>query len=316
MPRLVADGATGAGLDRASGRCRRATVGPVEPVGDVEDVLRRRRSFLPAIGVTPSESRSCRRPYDDTNDNTPGGVMPSPVLVWTATTGDTGVRGAARRCGRPPRGRSRRSRRRSPTSTPSAVATIVIVLSGSAPTRRSALISGSSFCISSEIRRTRTRPSSGPATVGERLDAVHELLADLGLAELAEARDRVAVGRLGRVVEELEQPALDGLGHHVLPAARLLVHLLPGQPDHVGEQPLGEPVLAHHPGGEPHALVGQLEVAVALDGDQPVALHPGHGLRHRRPALVQPLGDPGPQRRRCPPRPARRWSGGTSPWCR
>ena len=135
-----------------------------------------------------------------------------------------------------------------------------------------------------------------PATVGEGLDALHELLADLGLAQLAQARDRVAVGRLGGVVEDLEEPALDGLGHHVLPAAGLLVHLLPGQPDHVGEQPLGEPVLAHHPGREPHALVGQLEVAVTLDGHQPVPLHPGDGLRHRRPALVQALGDPGPQR--------------------
>ena len=71
---------------------------------------------------------------------------------------------------------------------------------------------------------------------------------------------------------------------------------LPVQPDHVGEQPLGEPVLAHHPGREPRALVGELEVPVALDGEQAVALHPGHGLADRRAALVQPLGDPGAQR--------------------
>ena len=44
------------------------------------------------------------------------------------------------------------------------------------------------------------------------------------------------------------------------------------------------------------ALVGELEVAVALDGEQAVALHPGHGLRDGRTALVQPLGDPGAQR--------------------
>src|SRR5690606_3507867 len=46
-----------------------------------------------------------------------------------------------------------------PTSTPSVVATTTIVLSGTAPTRRSALIRASSFCISSEMRRTCTRPS-------------------------------------------------------------------------------------------------------------------------------------------------------------
>ncbi len=99
-----------------------------------------------------------------------------------------------------------------------------------------------------------------------------------------------------RVVEQLEQPPLDGLGHDVLPAARLLVDELPVEADDVGEQPLGEPVLAHHPGREPVALLGELEVAVALDGEQAVALHPGHGLGDGRPALVEPLGDPGTQR--------------------
>ena len=44
------------------------------------------------------------------------------------------------------------------------------------------------------------------------------------------------------------------------------------------------------------ALVGQLQVPVALDGQQAVALHAGHRLAHRGAALVQPLGDPGPQR--------------------
>ena len=62
------------------------------------------------------------------------------------------------------------------------------------------------------------------------------------------------------------------------------------------QQPLGEPVLAHHPGRLRPAVVGQLEVAVALDGEQAVALHPGHGLGHGRTALAEPLGDPGAQR--------------------
>ncbi len=120
------------------------------------------------------------------------------------------------------------------------------------------------------------RPRSGR----ERLDVGHEVLA-VGVAELVEPRDRVAVGRLGRVVEQLEEPALDGLRHHVLPAARFGVDELPVEADDVGQQPLGEPVLAHHAGGQELPLVGELEVAVALHGEQPVALHPGHGLRHR-----------------------------------
>ncbi len=170
------------------------------------------------------------------------------------------------------------------------------VLSGRAPTRRSALIRASSFCISSEIRRTSTRDSASPATADSGSTPTMNPSADRGLAKLVEAGDRVAVGRLGGVVEQLEEASLDGLRHHVLPAARLLVDELPVQADDVDQQALGEAVLAHHPGGQAPALVGQLEVAVALDGEQAVALHPGHGLRDGRAALVQPLGDPGAQR--------------------
>ena len=57
-----------------------------------------------------------------------------------------------------------------PTSTPSSVRATVTVLSGSAPTRRSAPISTSSFCISSEIRRTCTRASPSPAISDSGLD--------------------------------------------------------------------------------------------------------------------------------------------------
>ena len=42
--------------------------------------------------------------------------------------------------------------------------------------------------------------------------------------------------------------------------------------------------------------VGELEVAVALDGEQAVALHPGHGLGDGRAPGAEPLGDPGAQR--------------------
>ena len=182
-----------------------------------------------------------------------------------------------------------------PMRMPSSVRAIVTVLPGSAPTRRSSAhqllvllhLLGDPLHVDALVRR--------PRGARERLDVVHEVLA-ADVAQLVEARDRVAVGRLGRVVEQLEEPALDGLRHHVLPAARLGVDELPVEADDVGQQPLGEPVLAHHAGGQELALVGELEVAVALHGEQPVALHPGHGLRHRGARLVQPLGDAGTQR--------------------
>ena len=62
------------------------------------------------------------------------------------------------------------------------------------------------------------------------------------------------------------------------------------------KQPLGQPVLAHHPGRPAPALVGQFQMTVTLHVDEVVALHPGHRLRNGRAALVQPLGDPGPKR--------------------
>ncbi len=53
-----------------------------------------------------------------------------------------------------------------------------------------------------------------------------------------------------RVIEQLDESTLDLLGHDVLPAAGFFVHELDLETDDVGEQPLGEAVLAHHPGGE------------------------------------------------------------------
>ena len=125
---------------------------------------------------------------------------------------------------------------------------------------------------------------------------VAERLGDPGHAELLQARDRVAVRRLGRGVEQLDQPALDVLGDHVLPATSLVVHLLPVQPNHVDKQPLGQPVLAHHPHRPGATLRGELEMPITQLVDQVVPLHPGDGLRHGRTTLMQPFGDPGPKR--------------------
>ncbi|SLI94656.1 Uncharacterised protein [Mycobacteroides abscessus subsp. abscessus] len=45
------------------------------------------------------------------------------------------------------------------------------------------------------------------------------------------------------MVEDLDEATFDVLAHHVFPATRLGVHVLPVQADDVDQQPLGEPVL-------------------------------------------------------------------------
>ena len=150
----------------------------------------------------------------------------------------------SRRRATPSRSRARRTRRRCPTRTPPGEPTTLTVAPGSTPARRSAAMSAASFWIGSPIRATVTRV---------------ELVAD-HLVEGGEARQVGVGGRRGRarrgpgsgcrtarrrVVEHLEEAALDALAHHVLPAARLGVHVLPVEPDDVDEQALGEAVLAH-----------------------------------------------------------------------
>src|SRR6266511_4633504 len=56
-------------------------------------------------------------------------------------------------------------------------------------------------------------------------------------------------------------------------------------------------MLAHDGDRRGPALVGERQVPIALDRQQPVPLHPRDRLADRGTALVQPLGDAGPQRR-------------------
>ena len=56
------------------------------------------------------------------------------------------------------------------------------------------------------------------------------------------------------------------------------------------------PVLAHRPGRQHLALIGEREPPVGLDQQQAVALHPGYRLTDRGAALGQPLGDPSARR--------------------
>src|SRR5215469_7448642 len=117
-----------------------------------------------------------------------------------------------------------------------------------------------------------------------------------GQAQLVQPGDEVPVRAVHRIAEQLHQPALDLLGYHVLPPAGLDVHLFPGQSDDSDQEALGQPVLAHDPGGQPATGRGQRELTVTRHLQQPVALHPGHRLADRGSALGEPLGDAGAQR--------------------
>ena len=96
--------------------------------------------------------------------------------------------------------------------------------------------------------------------------------------------------------EQLDEAALDLLAHHVLPPARLFVHVGPVEADDIREQALGEPVLAHDVDGLLTAAVGELERAVVGDDDEAVALHAADGLRDRGPGVTETLGDARAQR--------------------
>ena len=125
---------------------------------------------------------------------------------------------------------------------------------------------------------------------------VHPVERLRGQPEFGQAGNEIAVRAAHRVAEQLEQAVLHALRDHVLPAARLDVYLLPRQLDDPYQQALGQPVLAHHPGGERPAVVAQREVPVPGHVHQAVPLHPGHRLAHGGAALRQPLGDARAQR--------------------
>ena len=95
------------------------------------------------------------------------------------------------------------------------------------------------------------------------------------------------------MVEQFEDPPLDPLAHHVLPAAGLLVDVGPVEADHVGQQALGEAVLAHDFDGAFPACFRQLKVPVAGNDDEAVALHPADGLGDGGAGVAEPFGDPG-----------------------
>jgi hypothetical protein len=115
-------------------------------------------------------------------------------------------------------------------------------------------------------------------------------------AQLREAGYEITVRAADRVSEKLKQTPLHALRNHVLPAAGLNMHFFPGELNDTNQKAFGEPVLAHYPGGERPSDIAEREVAVTLDMQQAVTLHPRHRLAHGRAALREPFGDPGAQR--------------------
>ena len=166
------------------------------------------------------------------------------------------------------------------------------------------------------MRCTTTTAGCSPATSSRLVTPSQEGLARL-LAQLLQPGDRVAVRRLV------------GWSQHRARSLRSTRSLITcsqrqassctyshSRPIDVDQQPLGQPVLAHHPGGLGAPVGAELEVAVAADVQQAVALHPGHGLATRSDRCGPAARRSGRAAGRCPPPRARRSCAGTSRWCR
>jgi hypothetical protein len=80
---------------------------------------------------------------------------------------------------------------------------------------------------------------------GQR-DHLGERFGGVLVTELGQSGDWVAVGRVGRVAQDVEHPALHGLADHVLSPACFLVDQVPVKAQDIGEHAFSDPVLAHH----------------------------------------------------------------------
>ena len=79
----------------------------------------------------------------------------------------------------------------------------------------------------------------------------------------------------------------------MLPAAGLIVHQVGTKTNDLGEQTLGQAMLAHNSLSHVVAFLGQRDRAIRLDDHKAVTLHTSHGLGDGRARLVQPLNDTG-----------------------
>src|SRR5450631_2326463 len=88
------------------------------------------------------------------------------------------------------------------------------------------------------------RRDAGP--LGDQLNEVGHPQTEVliqRLAQLIQARDRVAVRTFPMLTKQRQDLALDPLAHDVLPSTRLIVDVLPFKTQHVDQQALGQTVL-------------------------------------------------------------------------
>ncbi len=133
----------------------------------------------------------------------------------------------------------------------------------------------------------RTCTSSAPSRAASTRETTPVMKVSSSASSPARpGRDRDAVRGVRRVPEHLDQPALDPLAHHVLPAAGLLVDVLVVEADDVDEQALGRAVLAHDRRG-----LGAARGVSSRWRSPDTTTRPSHSIRatvsrHHRPALA------------------------------
>ncbi len=95
----------------------------------------------------------------------------------------------------------------------------------------------------------------------------------------------------GRTAEHAIHRLLDGIADDVLPLACLVVGIGPRQPEHVGEEPLGEAMTANDELRQ--RLTSGTEAYGAIGRDQTLGLETTDHLADGRSTDLQSLGDSG-----------------------
>jgi hypothetical protein len=135
--------------------------------------------------------------------------------------------------------------------------------------------------------------------LGLVLEAQHanrRALAHVGQRHPWQARadaDRVSVRARGRVADRRKHALLEHRRHRVLEPLRLLVHLIPGDAEHVGQEALDQAVAANDLLGLALAARGERDHLVGAARDVVVALEAADHLVHRRRRQLHRAGDVG-----------------------